>query len=194
MNSREQNWAKAMRAARRGDSAAYERLLSEITDVLRGLIRWRLARLGLSAHVAEDLVQEVLIGLHTKRHTWDEGRPFLPWLNAIARHKLADAARQLRREARYRCDLGPEEWSTLFEAPSEGTDRALVDLDRHLNSLPAGQQEVARALAIEGASVRATAQRLQTSEGAVRMTLHRALERLAAAANVVRAEPTRGKA
>ena len=71
MNSREQNWAEAMRAARRRDSAAYERLLSEIADVLRGLIRWRLGRLGLSAHVTEDLLQEVLIGLHTKRHTWD---------------------------------------------------------------------------------------------------------------------------
>jgi RNA polymerase sigma-70 factor (ECF subfamily) len=193
MNSREQNWAEAMRAARRGDSAAYERLLSEIADVVRGLIRWRLGRLGLSAHVTEDLVQEVLIGLHTKRHTWDAERPFLPWLNAIARHKLADAARQLRREARHRCELTPEQWSTLFE-PSEDTDRTLIDLDRHLNSLPAGQQEVVRALAIEGASVRTTAQRLHISEGAVRMTLHRALERLTAAANLGRAQPIRGKA
>jgi RNA polymerase sigma-70 factor (ECF subfamily) len=194
MDLREHIWAEAMRAARRGDAAAYERLLGEIADALRRLIRHRLIRLGLSAHETEDLVQEVLIGLHVKRHTWDSERPFLPWLHAIARHKLADAARQLKREARRQCDLTPEEWSTLFEAPAEDFDRTLVDLDRHLNTLPAGQQEVVRALAIEGASVQATARKLQTSEGAVRMTLHRALERLAAAANLCPSKQMRGKA
>ena len=193
MDLREQIWAEAMRAERRGDGAAYERLLGEIADALRSLIRRRLARLGLSAHETEDLVQEVLIGLHVKRHTWDSERPFLPWLHAIARHKLADAARQLRREARRQCDLTHEEWSTLFKAPAEDFDRTIVDLDRHLNTLPAGQQEVVRALAIEGASVCATARKLQTSEGAVRMTLHRALERLDAAARVGRSKEVRAK-
>jgi RNA polymerase sigma factor (sigma-70 family) len=193
MDEREQNWADAMLAGRRGDTAAYERLLGAIGEVLRRLIRGRLARLGWAAHETEDLVQEILIGLHSKRHTWDEGRPFLPWLHAIARYKLADAGRRFRREARYRSDVTPEEWSTLFEAPAEDFDRALVDLDRHVNGLPAGQRDVVRALAIEGASVSATAQKLQTSEGAVRVTLHRALQRLTAAAHLERSKLFGGK-
>ena len=193
MDTREQIWAGAMRAGRRGDAAAYERLLGEIAEALRRLVRWRLGRLGLDGHETEDLVQEVLIGLHTKRHTWDEGRPFLPWVHAIARYKLADAARRLRREARYRRDVPPDQWETLFAAPEEDFDRALVDLDRHVNGLPVGQREVVRALAIDGATVRATAQRLRTSEGAVRVTLHRALQRLAAAAHLERAKPVGGK-
>jgi RNA polymerase sigma-70 factor (ECF subfamily) len=193
VDTREHFWAEAMRAERRGDAAAYERLLGEIAQALRRLIRGRLARLGLDAHETEDLVQEVLIGLHTKRHTWDEGRPFLPWLHAIARYKLADAARRLRREARYRCDITLDQWSTLFEAPAEDFDRALIDLDRHVSGLPIRQREVVRALAIEGASVRATAHKLRTSEGAVRVTLHRALQRLAAAADLERSKPIRGK-
>src|ERR1700749_83710 len=98
MDTREQIWAEAMRAARRGDAAVYECLLGEIAEVLRRLIRGRLARLGWAAHETEDLVQEILIGLHTKRHTWDTDRPFLPWLYAIARYKIADGARHLRRE------------------------------------------------------------------------------------------------
>jgi RNA polymerase sigma-70 factor (ECF subfamily) len=134
-----------------------------------------------------------LIGLHTKRHTWDGDRPFLPWLHAIARYKLADAARRLRREARYRRDITPDQWSTFFEAPAEYFERVLVDLDRHVNGLPVGQREVVRALAIEGATVRTTAEKLQTSEGAVRVTLHRALQRLAAAAKIERSKPIRGK-
>ncbi|HLZ68110.1 MAG TPA: sigma-70 family RNA polymerase sigma factor [Aliidongia sp.] len=184
MENHEQTWAEAMRAGRRGDAAAYEDMLGEIANVLRRLVRRRLARLGLDIHETEDLVQEVLIGLHTKRHTWDEGRPFLPWLHAIVRHKLIDAVRRLSRAARRRRDITPDQWAMLSEVPAEDFDRALVNLDRHVNGLPFGQREVVRALAIEGASVRATALKLQTSEGAVRVTLHRALQRLTTAANL----------
>jgi RNA polymerase sigma-70 factor, ECF subfamily len=193
MDTRELLWAEAMRAGRRGDAAAYERLLGEIAQALRGVIRGRLVRAGAPAHETEDLVQEVLIGLHTKRHTWDEARPFLPWLHAITRYKLLDAGRSFRREARYRRDVTPAEWENLFEAPAGDPDRALVDVDRHVNSLPDRQREVVRALAIEGASVRATAEKLRTSEGAIRVTLHRALQRLAAAAHLDRLKPVSQK-
>jgi DNA-directed RNA polymerase specialized sigma subunit len=71
MNSREHIWSEAMRAERQGDVAAYERLLKELADLLRKMIRHRLAQYGLGAGDTEDLVQEVLIGLHTKRHAWD---------------------------------------------------------------------------------------------------------------------------
>ena len=189
MDSREHLWADAMRAERRGDVAAYEHLLGEIATLLRRLIRHRLAQLGLGADEAEDLVQEVLIGLHAKRHTWDASRPFLPWLHAIARYKFLDAARRLRREARQRIDLTFDELAQLMEAPAE-TDRTMLDLDRHLAALPEGQQRVVRALALDGTSVRATANQMKTSEGAVRVTFHRALQRLMARAD---AEPTRDK-
>jgi RNA polymerase sigma-70 factor (ECF subfamily) len=188
MESRERLWAEAMRAERRGDAAAYERVLNEIADLLRRLIRYRLAQLGLSAHETEDLVQEVLIGLHTKRHTWDADRPFLPWLYAIARYKIADGTRHVRREARHRIDMTFDELAELVEAPAEDLDRSLLDMDRHLRDLSQGQQTVVRALAVEGASVRSTAERLQTSEGAVRVTFHRALQRL-----TEKAEPARAK-
>jgi RNA polymerase sigma-70 factor (ECF subfamily) len=62
-----------------------------------------------------------------------------------------------------------------------------------VNGLPAGQRAVVRALAIDGASVGATAQKLRTSEGAIRVTLHRALRRLAAAAHLERSKLVGGK-
>lgn len=182
MTPREDSWADAMRAERRGDAAAYQRLLEEIAEMLRRLVRYRLAQLGLNAHETEDVVQEVLIGLHTKRHTWDEARPFLPWLHAITHYKLIDAVRQMKRETRHRINLTFDEFAEMFEAPAEDLDRALLDVDRHLARLPEGQQVVVRALAVEGASVKATADRLQTSEGAIRVTFHRALQRLMALA------------
>jgi RNA polymerase sigma-70 factor (ECF subfamily) len=118
------------------------------------------------------------------RHSWDANRPFLPWLHAIVRYKLSDAVRRRRREARYRYDLTLEEWSYVPAATHEDPDLGLVDLNRHLGELSAGQREVVRSLALEGASVRETAQKLKTSEGAVRVTLHRALQRLASIANL----------
>ena len=188
-NTREQLWSEAMRAERRGDAASYGRLLREVAELLRKVIRARLARLGLGVDDTEDLVQEVLIGLHNKRHTWDDTRPFLPWLYAVTRYKVADAARRLRREAHYFRDISDDEWSSLFEATEEDEmERGAIDLEGHLSRLPAGQREVVRAWAIEGTSIRATAEKLGTSEGAVRVTLHRALKRLAAAAAGLRGD------
>jgi RNA polymerase sigma-70 factor (ECF subfamily) len=193
MDPREELWAAAMRAERRGDAAAYEGLLADIAKTLRALIRGRLSRLGMNAHETEDILQDVLIGLHTVRHSWDANRPFLPWLHAIVRYKLSDAVRRRRREARYRYDLTLEEWSYVPAATHEDPDLGLVDLNRHLGELSAGQREVVRSLALEGASVRETAQKLKTSEGAVRVTLHRALQRLASIANLAAARRSKEK-
>jgi RNA polymerase sigma-70 factor (ECF subfamily) len=182
MSPREDLWANAMRAERRGDGVAYERLLKDIALMLRRLVRARLARVGLSVHEAEDVVQEILIGLHTKRHTWDDTRLFLPWLYTITRYKFIDAARRLRREASHRVEITMDEMSEIFEAPAEDIDRSMLDIDRHLALLPQGQENVVRALALEGATVRATAEKLHTSEGSVRVLYHRALRRLTARA------------
>jgi RNA polymerase sigma factor (sigma-70 family) len=193
MTSREHIWSEAMRAERQGDVAAYERLLKELAGLLRKMIRHRLAQYGLGAGDTEDLVQEVLIGLHTKRHAWDASRPFLPWLYAIVRYKFVDAVRRLKRESRYRIDISVDDWSELCDAPAEDADRKMLELSRHLACLPQGQQQVVHALAIEGATVRATARQLETSEGAVRVTFHRALRRLMANAEFGQAAPLRAK-
>jgi len=171
-----------MRAERQGDAAAYERLLREISVMLRRLIRSRLARAGLGVEETEDVVQEILIGLHGKRHTWDDTRPFMPWLFTIIRYKFIDTARRLSREAKRRVDLTMDQMMESFEAPTEDPDRTLSDLDRHLADLPQGQRQVVRALGVDGATVRATAEQLHTSEGSVRVSYHRALRRLMAKA------------
>jgi len=182
VDEREQRWAEAMRAERRGEAVAYGCMLKEVATALRRSLASRLVRAGLGAHEAEDLVQEILIGLHGKRHTWDSARPFLPWLHAITRYKLIDFTRHRRRETLRRVDLPLEDWLEIVEAPPDEANRSTREVDRQLAALPVSQRKVVRAIAVEGASVRNVASRFATSEGAVRVTIHRAIRRLLAAA------------
>lgn len=175
---REHYWSEGMRAERRGEVATYEHMLNEVATALRRSVAPRLVRVGLAVHETEDLVQEILIGLHSKRHTWDPKRPFLPWLHAITRYKLIDFMRHRQRETRQRVDLPHENWLEIVDPPADGPHRSTWEADRHLAVLPDSQRKVVRAIAIEGASVRDVARGLATSEGSVRVTLHRAIRRL----------------
>src|SRR5881227_221026 len=83
-----------MRSAIAGDGGAYHRLLSAITPVLRAMARRGLARAGQPVDQSEDIVQEILLAVHLKRHTWDANAPLAPWLFAIARNKLIDWLRR----------------------------------------------------------------------------------------------------
>ena len=183
VEEREQRWAEAMRAERRGEAVAYERMLKEVATALRRSLAPRLVRVSLGAHEAEDLVQEILIGLHRKRHTWDPARPFLPWLHTITRYKLIDFMRHRRGDTRRRVDLALEDWVEIVESPAHEADCSTWEVDRHLAVLPVSQRKIVRAIAVEGASVRNVARGLATSEGAVRVTLHRAIRRLLGAAD-----------
>lgn len=178
MIGREELWAAWMRAARGGDSAAYEQLLVAIAASLRPGMRRRFAQMGLGTVEAEDVVQEVLIAVHTKRSTWDETRPFLPWLGAVTRHKMLDAARRLGRDRRRQADLPAEAWADFAAPDAADPDRTLVDAERALARLSTREEGVVRAIAIDGSTVGETALRLQMSPGAVRVAFHRGLRRL----------------
>ena len=88
--------SRLMARAQQGDQAAYVTLLRAVTPHVRQLVRRKRAFLGESD--VEDVVQEVLLSIHAVRATYDPRRPFMPWVAAIVRHRLADAARQHARQ------------------------------------------------------------------------------------------------
>ncbi|MFO7856922.1 MAG: sigma-70 family RNA polymerase sigma factor [Paracoccaceae bacterium] len=181
-DDRERRWAEAMRAASRGDSSAYARLLAEIAPMIRGMARSRLQGYGLSPDEAEDVVQEALIGLHRKRHTWDADRPILPWIRAIATYKLLDAARRLGRTRRATAARPVEDYAEILPAPMPEHSIGAADIRAHVEALPPRERGVVTALVFEGASVSAVARRLGVGPSAVRVAFHRALARLRRAA------------
>jgi RNA polymerase sigma factor (sigma-70 family) len=85
-----------MRASLAGDASAHRTLLSRLSANLRAYYKTRLARIGRSATEAEDLTQEALMAIHTRRHTYDPSEALTPWVYAIARYKLIDHLRHTR--------------------------------------------------------------------------------------------------
>lgn len=164
-----------MRASNAGDSKSYQRLLGQITPMLRAAARRGLTTAGMADTDAEDVVQETLLAIHLKRQSWDEEAPFGPWLRAIARHKMIDVLRRRGRRVTVPID-DVSEW--LPDGGAE-PDLLVADVGRHLDVLPAGQRTVVRAIAVDGFSIAETAARFEMSNGAVRVALHRGLATLA---------------
>lgn len=175
MKDRNEEWSAWMRAGLAGDEEAYGRLLRELTPFLRGIARAGLARAGRPTAEAEDIVQDVLIAIHTKRGTWIPSEPLVPWIRAILKHKLIDALR--RRGSAGHVDL--DAIAEAVAAPSDEPEIATRDVVRLAENLPAGQRAVIKAMFVDGHDTRETAEALSMSEGAVRVALHRGLHGLA---------------
>src|SRR3954468_19824826 len=165
-----------MRSAIAGDEAAYRRLLRAVTPVLRATARRGLVRAGQPVDQSEDIVQDILLAVHLKRHTWDASAPFAPWLFAIARNKLIDALR--RRGRRVFVDIDDFAETLPGDAPAETAPAG--EIAAQLQTLPARQRDVLQSIAVESASIKDTAAKLAMSEGAVRVALHRGLASLTA--------------
>ena len=79
-----------------------------------------LARYLGDATLADDVFQNTFLQVHQKRALYEMGRPFRPWLYAIATHQAVDALRKVGRHPTMSLDL---------RGDSSGSDAsALVDL------------------------------------------------------------------
>src|SRR3981189_2763072 len=85
-----------MLASLDGAAASPRALLGRLSRRLRAYYKGKLAGLGRDASEAEDLVQEAVLAIHIKRHTYDPAEPLTPWVHAIARYKLIDFLRRTR--------------------------------------------------------------------------------------------------
>lgn len=161
--------ADLLRAAIGGDDKAYATFLTRAAILIRVAVR---RRAGQGATDVEDVVQETLLALHMKRHTWRTDAPVLPWLYTIARYKLIDAWR--RKGRRIELDIG--DFAETLPAPMEEEQVSERDLGRILDTLPTGQRNVVQSISIDGQSITETAAKLGLNEGAVRVALHRGLK------------------
>ncbi len=166
-----------MRAAQGGDSDAYRALLTAVTPRIRRFVRAR--RPFLSAADVEDVVQDVLLSVHAVRATYDPSRPFMPWLMAIVRHRLADAARRYARHAR---EVGVDDLQVTFADAATNTDDEgpgdLEALAQAIRGLPAGQRQAIELLKLRELSLKEAAAATGSSVSALKVATHRAMRSL----------------
>jgi RNA polymerase sigma factor (sigma-70 family) len=189
-------WSQLMRAAQGGDARAYERLLREVTPVVRAVAR----RVCSERHEIEEVVQETLLTLHRVRHTYDPARPFMPWLTAIASRRSIDELRRRRRIARHELSTEQAGWPTARASSADGrpgdgapTDetsagvaankevegvRATEELGAMLRRLPARQREALVAVKLKELSLAEASAASGQSVGALKVNVHRALKTL----------------
>ena len=160
-----------MLAALAGDARSYHEMLNEAAPLLRIYFR---RRLGHAGEDIEDLVQETLIAIHTRRETYDGIRPFTAWMFALARYKLIDLLRRGRAEISFD---GLEE--ILSGCDFESAAMARMDVNALLASLPAKQARAIRNTKLEGLSVAEAAASEGLSVADVKVSVHRGLKQLA---------------
>lgn len=174
-----------MRAAQDGDSAAYLRLLETIAPLLRRAVRQR--RKFLQPSDIEDLVQDILLSLHSVRATYDPARPFLPWLMTIAHNRMADGSRRQMRRVTNEVSVAEYPETFCDDSTNRGGEAGYGDptaLRRAIDRLPHGQRQAIEMLKLREMSLKEAAATTGMSVAALKVAVHRGMHSLRRALSV----------
>jgi len=167
-----------MAAAQEGDADAYEDLLRASLPIVRGFILSRTR--SLSTQDLEDLLQDILLSVHRARATYDPGRPFLPWLFAIARFRLTDRGR--RKSYRVQHEVAVEKLPETFdEADANIPGETFGDVEAlraAISQLPEGQRRALELTKLRELSLRETSEETHMTIPALKVAVHRAVKTL----------------
>jgi len=167
-------------AAVAGDEEARERLLAEIQPLVQRYCRGRLGRSEGVIGSADDVAQDVCLAVISALPNYEiKGLSFRAFVYGIAAHTVTDAFRAIGRNR-------SDPVADLPDTPilSEGPEQRLLAaelaerLGHLLHKLTPRQREVLVLRIAVGLSAEETAQVVGSTPGAVRVTQHRALNRL----------------
>jgi RNA polymerase sigma-70 factor (ECF subfamily) len=180
IRSNEPELRSLMLAGLDGDAAAHKELLMRLSGYLRAYFKTHLARVGKTPADAEDLVQETLIALHTRRHTYERSKLLTPWVYAIARYRLVD---YLRRSKASATDIAIEDTEEVLADDDASAVETGLDLSKLMGQLTPKTRQAIQFVKLDGLSVSEAAARSGMSPSAIKVSVHRglrALSRLAA--------------
>jgi len=169
-----------MRRAQQGDALAYRALLDAVALRMRRLVRRRAP--WLRPEDIEDLVQDILLSLHQSRGTWDPARPFLPWIVAIARARLADNARRYARRAAI--DLAVSDLAETFCDIRTNLDAEnvvnLLSVRKAMEGLTPREKQAVDLLRLREMSLSEAAEASGSTVAALKVAIHRAMRKMKA--------------
>jgi RNA polymerase sigma-70 factor (ECF subfamily) len=166
-----------MLASLDGNAASHRTLLDLLSHRLRAYYKAKLGAVGRGVAEAEDLVQEAILAIHLKRHTYDPREPLTPWVHAIARYKLIDF---LRRNRALLAEVPIDEADDVMAHDESADAESTHDVRRLVERLPKGMQCAIEAVKLDGLTVAEAARRCGLFESGVKVNIHRGLKVLAA--------------
>jgi RNA polymerase sigma-70 factor (ECF subfamily) len=177
MTTHEIELKELMLASLDGDAASHRVLLDRLSRRLRAYYKGKLAGLGRGASEAEDLVQEAVLAVHIKRHTYNPAEPLTPWIHAIARYKLIDFLRRTRASF---AEVPIDEADEIMAHDDNVSAESTYDVRRLMERLPKNMRCAIEAVKLDGQSIAEAAERCGISESGVKVSIHRGLKALAA--------------
>jgi RNA polymerase sigma-70 factor (ECF subfamily) len=175
--TRPRDWGGLMARAQDGDRHAYRALLEDMTPYLRALA----ARCLKAPGDIEDAVQDVLLTVHAVRHTYDSGRPFGPWLVAIANRRIIDRLRRQMRDRSREIELTAEHETFSPHPTNLRFDETSADeaaLHAAIEHLPPDQRQAIRLLKIKEMTLKEAALPSGRPVSALKVATHRAIKSL----------------
>lgn len=165
-----------VRAARRGDSSAFEALVRSVQRPVYGLC---LRLLRTEAEAAE-VAQETFLRAYQNLGKYDETRPFDLWVLAIARNLCLDL---LRRRTKHSPDPIDDVKDTLASDAPSVLDKAIAEqqrlsLEAAVSLLPPDDREVLALYYVQKRTTKEIAQILGVAPGTIMARLFRAREKL----------------
>lgn len=184
----EETLAEAIQGARKGDAAAFDRLVDAFAPRIFGFV----FRLTGSRHDAEDLMQDVFIRVVRMIPAYQHQGRFEAWIFRIAANLVRDRVRRVRRRPTHISS------STITEAATDGypagpeamagTDKAIESrlvreeetnaLNDALAKLPAAEREVIMLRHFSELSFKEIAEVMGSPLGTALARSHRGLKRL----------------
>ncbi len=152
--------------AQAGDSQAYMQMLERVGQLVERFMYKRLK----ASDLVEDLVQDVLLNIHKALHTYNSEYPVEPWVYAIARNRLNDHLRKIKKSVEIQVDA-----DSIPEQAADAEIRALdlQALDRAMSKLSEDQRKIVTLLKFDGKSLKETATEMNMTVSAVKVAAHR---------------------
>ena len=155
--------------AKAGDLEAY----GQIVSLQHGRMRGFLGLLGVQASWLDDLEQEIFVAAWSALPNWDAHRPFIPWLNGVARNIVHRHQARQARERRLRSGFLAE-WLQAHPIAEDAEPDHLIDrLRACLERLPQHLRELMRLRYVEEVDAEELARRSGRDGASVRMSLMR---------------------
>lgn len=174
----EKRLSELMRRAQDGCADSYKALLLELEKMISSFVKNSFFRLGIGDTCScEDVTQEILIGIHAKRATYDPKQYFLPWFYSIARYKVIDHARAARTASKFidlEIDLVELDIAQLTNEDTSSSH----DLENLFNELPVKQRQVLELVKLQGLTISEAAIQTGFSHSDIKVTVHRAIRTL----------------